>query len=89
MCSGAGSPSPVAIKRDTEVLVKYSREQLGAERVGVHGESIGGMAACHVARYCEGVQLLVADRTFASLAAVADRLMFSFAGAALHFFTGT
>lgn len=37
---------------------------------------------------CDGVALLVADRTFASLPAVADRLLFQGAGAALRFFTG-
>lgn len=86
---GAGSPSPMAVMRDAEALVRHVRKELGATRIAVHGESIGGMVACHVARHCEGVELLVADRTFSTLSAVADRLMFSWAGAALHFFTGT
>ena len=38
------------------------------------GESIGGMMACHAARVC-GADLLVCDRTFCSLDAVAARLL--------------
>lgn len=83
-----GSPHPAAIKKDAEVLVRFAREELGAGRIALHGESIGGMVAAHVARHCQGVELLIADRTFASLAAVANRLMCPWAGRALHFFTG-
>jgi pimeloyl-ACP methyl ester carboxylesterase len=84
----SGSPSPLVNNQDAEALVKYMRSELGAGKVAVHGESIGGMVACHAAARCEGVDLLVADRTFATLAGVADRLMASWAGRAMHFFTG-
>jgi chorismate synthase len=43
----------------------------------MHGESIGGMVACHVARNYP-VDALVCDRTFATLDATAARLMVSF-----------
>ena len=60
----------------------------------MHGESIGvsqlapsvfskhgqGIVATHVARYCSNIELLVADRTFANLPAVAQRLV----GTSLH-----
>lgn len=39
----------------------------------LHGESIGGMAAAHAARVC-GCELLVCDRTFTSLDALAERI---------------
>lgn len=84
----AGSPSPGVVMRDAECLVRFMQRELGCGRIAVHGESIGGMVACHVARQCEGVELLIADRTFATLSGVADRLMFPWAGTALHFFTG-
>lgn len=85
---GAGTADPHAINQDAELIVRYLREDMGYTRIAVHGESIGGVVACHVARHCEGVELLVADRTFCTLDAVADRLMGSWAGRAMHFFTG-
>jgi surfactin synthase thioesterase subunit len=45
-------------------------------RIIMHGESIGGMVACHVARNYP-VDALVCDRTFATLDATAARLMVS------------
>jgi hypothetical protein len=45
-------------------------------RIILHGESIGGMVACHLARH-RPVDALVCDRTFASLDATAARLMVS------------
>ncbi|KAM3567675.1 hypothetical protein VYU27_010184, partial [Nannochloropsis oceanica] len=58
-------------------------------KVGLHGESIGGMAAAAAAAASShGVELLVVDRTFSSLAAAADSMLFQGAGKALCFFTG-
>lgn len=62
---------------------------MGYTRIAVHGESIGGMVACHVAHQCQGVELLIADRTFCTLAAVADRLVAPWAGKAMQLFTGS
>lgn len=45
-------------------------------RIVVHGESIGGMVACHLARHLP-VDALICDRTFATLDATAARLMVS------------
>jgi pimeloyl-ACP methyl ester carboxylesterase len=47
-------------------------------RIILHGESIGGMVACHVAR-THPVDALVCDRTFATLDATAARLLVSLA----------
>ena len=54
-------------------------------RIILHGESIGGMVACHLARRVP-VDALVCDRTFATLDATAARLMvrFSRTGCACH-----
>jgi hypothetical protein len=51
----------------------------------IHGESMGGCAAAHVARYFNQVDLLVCDRTFASLDAVAERLMGRWASLCLRY----
>lgn len=39
--------------------------------LGIHGESLGGMVACHIAR-TKNVNYLFADRTFSSLSEVAN-----------------
>lgn len=44
-----GAPSPAALRRDVECLVRMVREELGVKRVGLHGESVGGLVAAHAA----------------------------------------
>ena len=51
-----------------------ARAQHIVRKVLVHGESIGGIVACHVAAACEEVDMLVADRTFGNLAATVVHL---------------
>lgn len=57
-----------------------------APRFIVHGQSLGGMVACHVASCSPAgaVDLLVCDRTFASLDAVASRMLGGWAGTGLR-----
>lgn len=43
--------------------------------MGIHGESLGGMIACHLAK-SKAVDYLFADRTFCSLSEVA-KIMFN------------
>ncbi|CAM9795015.1 unnamed protein product, partial [Phaeothamnion confervicola] len=69
-----GTPSPARLNADAAEVATYLRERCGIARLAVHGESIGGIAAAHVARYAD-VDLLVLDRTFASLSAAAERLV--------------
>ena len=68
------------MKRDGEILVDYMRDIMNIKKIGVHGASIGGMVANHIARK-KGIDLLVADRTFSSLSNVAyyqvNRLLYS------------
>eukprot|EP00752_Nemacystus_decipiens_P002959 g2749.t2 len=79
--------SPGAINKDVREVVEYLREQVGVTRLAVHGESIGGVAAASVARHSQ-VDLLVLDRSFSSLSAVAQRLMGGWTKWAIWGFTG-
>ena len=65
----------------------YVRQKVGPNaRVGVHGRSIGGVVATHLAR--KGlVEFLFADRTFHSLAHAAKHSVGVWAQYALPFFT--
>ncbi|CAM9805465.1 unnamed protein product, partial [Hapterophycus canaliculatus] len=95
-----GKASPDSINRDVREVVEYLRDQVGVTRLAVHGESIGGVAAASVARNsqacfrvmravcCMRVDLLVLDRSFASLSAVAQRLMGGWTKWAIWGFTG-
>lgn len=56
--------------------------EVGIEKLIIHGESIGGMAASGAARALTGIPatkdnvvLLICDRTFSNLNAVAQRLV--------------
>ncbi len=72
--SSTGAPSPHGVKQDALILARHLRKERQPAAFIVHGESIGGLAACFVARSCQ-VDLLVCDRTFASLDALATRLL--------------
>eukprot|EP00747_Dinoflagellata_sp_TGD_P221215 gnl/TRDRNA2_/TRDRNA2_93082_c0_seq1.p1 gnl/TRDRNA2_/TRDRNA2_93082_c0~~gnl/TRDRNA2_/TRDRNA2_93082_c0_seq1.p1 ORF type:complete len:888 (+),score=146.17 gnl/TRDRNA2_/TRDRNA2_93082_c0_seq1:138-2801(+) len=62
-----GNPTPDAMAADGDAVVEFLKRR-GVTRIGVHGRSIGGIVACHLAgNHPEHVQLLVADRTFSSL----------------------
>ena len=65
----------------------YVRQRVGAHgRVGVHGRSIGGVVATHLAR--KGlVEFLFADRTFMSLTRTAQFSVGTWAAYLLPFFT--
>ncbi|KAG9402612.1 hypothetical protein AC1031_007219 [Aphanomyces cochlioides] len=82
-----GYPSPHANNMDGMAIIEHLKSR-GITRIAVHGESIGGMVATHVARHAGPVvELLIADRTFANLPAVAQRLVASWAGSALSLVT--
>jgi pimeloyl-ACP methyl ester carboxylesterase len=61
----SGSVTPECMRRDIDMLVTHFHAQ------GVHGESIGGIAACHASRR---VKYTVCDRTFSSLSMIARHL---------------
>jgi hypothetical protein len=66
-----GFPSPDALKKDGEAIVEYLRTKKKAGVIGVHGESLGGVIACHLARRCE-IDFLFIDRGFGRLSQVVE-----------------
>ena len=61
-----GTPDPYNICKDAEAVYYHIKQEMKIARVGVHGESLGGNVACHLARKVD-VDFLFADRTFSSL----------------------
>lgn len=90
-------PSPASIKSDSLTMALHIIQKIGADSLVVHGESIGGMAAASTARELSDMNhpdaktffpvthptLLICDRTFCNLDAVAQRLVGSWTGAVL------
>eukprot|EP00397_Hematodinium_sp_SG-2012_P013686 GEMP01013906.1.p1 GENE.GEMP01013906.1~~GEMP01013906.1.p1 ORF type:complete len:832 (+),score=114.40 GEMP01013906.1:284-2779(+) len=60
-----GRPSPNAVREDGNLVVSHLFS-LGCTQVGIHGRSIGGVAACYAATK-HSLAFCVADRTFSSL----------------------
>lgn len=56
--------------KDGLIITEYLREVRNVEKLGVHGESLGGCIAIYIANNSE-VEFLFADRTFSSLDIVA------------------
>ena len=50
--------------------MRYLRSEYGIKKVGVHGESLGGLPVCQLAKHGE-LDFACADRTFSSLTTVA------------------
>merc|ERR1719414_838087 len=66
-----GTPTPTALAADGAAVIDFLRRR-GFTQVGVHGRSIGGIAACSLAAANPDiVKFLVADRTFSTLAQAA------------------
>lgn len=80
----AGVPTPARVKGDAERVIECVQREWPSHRILVHGESLGGMVACHLARKYK-IDLLVCDRTFASLDGVANRMLGTWAGLGLKY----
>lgn len=91
-----GVPSPNCVKNDGYEVAKTLLEKRSsvdgqpyATSLIIHGESIGGMVACYTARQVSNllgpdkVRLLVCDRTFCSLDALARRMLGNWVGFSL------
>ncbi|CAJ1448634.1 unnamed protein product [Effrenium voratum] len=66
-----GAPTPGRLSADGEAVVDFLRRR-GFTQVAVHGRSIGGIAACRIAKNNPDiVKVLVADRTFSTLSRAA------------------
>ena len=59
---------------------------MGVKKLGVHGESIGGLVATHLAK-TKNLDFLCADRTFTSLSKVGEHTFGKIAGLAFRFIT--
>ena len=85
------------LKLDAVAVAKHILEYENVNQLIIHGESIGGMAAAGAARALShssnstvtngNVSLLICDRTFCNLEAVAQRLVGSWTGNAIRLLT--
>ena len=76
------------LKQDGLAVLNYLVEAKGVKRVIIHGESVGGMIATHIASHSvhrDCIKLLVCDKSFGSLDAVASRLMGTWASLGLRY----
>jgi fermentation-respiration switch protein FrsA (DUF1100 family) len=51
--ASTGSPDPSRLQLDGISVAKYLQDELGIVNLVVHGESVGGMVACGIARQVE------------------------------------
>jgi len=66
-----GHPTPRAVASDGNAVIEFLTRR-GFSQIGVHGRSIGGICACSLAEaHPDVVKILIADRTFSTLAKVA------------------
>lgn len=84
-------PTPDTLREDGVALANYVTRELGIEKLVIHGESIGGVAASRSAQQLsmstdtrDKLALLVCDRTFCNLEAVAQRLVGNWSGYAIR-----
>ncbi|CAI5721662.1 unnamed protein product [Hyaloperonospora brassicae] len=75
-----GSPSPAMHNFDGLAIVSYLKTERGFGQIAVHGESLGGLVATYVASMSPHVNVLIADRTFATVPALAQRMIARWAG---------
>jgi len=88
------SPNPDSLRMDGLAVSNHIVSQMGVESLIIHGESIGGVAASGTARKLtekshlkDKVSLLICDRTFCNLEAVAQRLIGGWSGYAIRMLT--
>ena len=87
-------PTPDTLRADGYAVAQHILNESGAEQLVIHGESIGGVAASGTARKLSRLpamrsklSLLVCDRTFCNLEAVAQRLVGGWTGYAIRTLT--
>ena len=83
-------PTPDSIRADAVSMAATIINDFGVEKLVIHGESIGGVAASGAGRALTNirstqskVKLLICDRTFCNLQATAQRLVGGWAGPAI------
>jgi hypothetical protein len=86
-------PTPDSLRVDGIAVAKHVILECGVKNLFLHGESIGGVSAAGTARYLSQsslrshLSLLVCDRTFCNLEAIAQRLVGTWSGYAIHCLT--
>jgi hypothetical protein len=85
-------PTPDTLRADGFDVAEHLYTQFGVDKLVIHGESIGGVAASGTARRLttttrNEVSLLICDRTFCNLEAVAQRLVGGWTGYAIRTLT--
>ena len=89
------TPSSESLKADATDVATYIVENIGVDQLIIHGESIGGMSAAGAARALtesgrnDTISLLICDRAFCNLNAVAQRLVGGWTGNAIKILTPT
>ena len=90
----AFQPTPDTLRADGIAVAQYLLIDVGIQQLIVHGESIGGMAAAGTARHLtqshsfgNKLSLLICDRTFCNLEAIAQRLVGGWTGYAIRCLT--
>ena len=84
-------PTPDTLRADGLAVASHLISDLGVESLVIHGESIGGVAASATAKELsqsafssDKLALLICDRTFCNLEAVAQRLVGGWSGYAIR-----
>jgi len=92
----AFKPSSESLKLDAAIVARHIVDVIGVDELIIHGESIGGMAAAGAAKALTATSssqhpnvstILVCDRTFCNLEAVAQRLVGRWTGNAIRLLT--
>lgn len=93
-------PSPTSLKDDATVVASHLIDKIGVNKMVMHGESIGGLSAAGATVALgdrndfdnDGVpitypSILICDRTFCNLVAVAQRMVGSWTGSVIPMLT--
>ena len=88
----SAQPTPESLRADALAVGNHIVSERGVDQLVIHGESIGGMAAAgaargltHMASTQSKVALLICDRTFSNLQAIAQRLVGAWSGPAISY----
>lgn len=81
--ASTGTPDPTILQSDSLIIVQYLKDHLGIVNLMVHGESIGGLIACNIARH-KNIKGLIVDRSFTCLDAVSRRMLGDWSGIGLQ-----
>mmetsp|Transcript_5508 Transcript_5508/g.5237 ORF Transcript_5508/g.5237 Transcript_5508/m.5237 type:complete len:173 (-) Transcript_5508:306-824(-) len=67
-----GSPTPAKMYEDAEMIVEYLRNERGInQKIGAHGQSLGGPVAAYLGRNCN-IDFLFVDRSFSEIDMVVE-----------------